>query len=212
MATSTGIMSATASLLAMTVLRMPLPACGTQGDREMVTHFSRGWDLTGTTPAASTAAVSSGSRLFGFCDNKDGSPVDPERTPGNVMVSVLCTRRKAGTLNLTQYERNTQGKKCIWTCCCKVPSDSWKLCFLKWHRQTEVWVSLRDCSHFGNDTSRLFEKFPLDVFTLSSFPKLSVKHKDTVQGWPLPWRAHHPPKLSKRNQWKYKVLTTKKKK
>lgn len=34
MATSTGIMSATASLLAMTVLRIPLPACGTQGHRE----------------------------------------------------------------------------------------------------------------------------------------------------------------------------------
>lgn len=44
---------------------------------------------------------------------------------------------------------------------------------------------LRDCSHFGIDTRKIFEKlttFPLDVFTHSSFPIPCVKHKDTKDG------------------------------
>lgn len=48
-------------------------------------------------------------RLFGFCDNKEGSPVDPavlhcQRKPGNMMMPVLCTVRKAGALHLTMKE------------------------------------------------------------------------------------------------------------
>lgn len=163
MATSTGIMSATASLLAMTLRRIPLPACGTQGHSHPLQAGLRfSWQDSSSMHwalASTTASFFFCCRLFGFCDSKDGSLLDPtvlhfQGTPGNMMMSVLCTTRKAGTLNLTQHGRNTQGKKCIWICCCKVPSVVWKLHFLKWHRQTKAWVFLRDCSHFGNDTRK----------------------------------------------------------
>lgn len=43
--------------------------------------------------------------------------------------------------------------------------------------ETTVTLEMTPVGFFENLTT-----FPLDVFTLSSFPKLSVKHKDTKDG------------------------------
>lgn len=182
MATSTGIMSATASLLAMTVLRIPLPACGAQGDRETVTHFRLGWGLTGRTPAACTGHGPALQQVFSAADCLVSvtTKMDlPWILPSCIFRGCLetswclcCVQEKLGLL--TQYESNTPGKKCIWIFCCKVPHDAWKLHFLKWQRQAEVWASLRDCSHSGNYTSRTFEKlttFPFGCIYTLLFPK-----------------------------------------
>lgn len=180
MATSTGIISATASLLAMAVRRIPLPACGTKENSHWRNKYrskiSSAWTegkpprqpFSSLAPAAADYLVSVETNMEltwipQFCIFR-----------GSLKHNRVCAVYDKESSSLMQYERNTLGKKYIWLYCSKIPSDTWSYILLN---DTEVWASLKDSSCFGNDTNRLSEKctlLSLDVFTPSSFPKLCL--------------------------------------
>lgn len=105
MATSTGIMSATASLLAMTVRRIPLPACGTQRDREShppQAGLRFNWQDSSSVHCgqASMAALFSAADYLVSVTTKTDFPWTPlscifQRKPGNVMMPCAVCNKKS---------------------------------------------------------------------------------------------------------------------